>query len=76
MISIINANNTQNHMGTCCDHTENSGGESGGGAAGGHTMSGKKGGFNGGYDGNGGDGGGAGGVEGWELKKNVMNLLS
>ena len=47
----MHANNIQNHHGTCCDHTEKSGGAKGGGALGGQITI-------GGYDGVGDNGSG------------------
>ena len=64
----VNTNISQNHAGTCRDHTLNAGGGNGGGAAGGQMINGGHGGVAGGRKGgSAGDGktGNGGGATGW-----------
>jgi len=78
----MQTNMIQNHHGTCCDHTEKSGGDAGGGAFGGQMRSGGSGGYVGEGDcgnqggGNvGGIGGGIGGRYGCVCKKSRLNAI-
>ena len=59
-------NMIKNHQGTCCDHTEKSGGDPGGGAFGGQMRSGNQG---------GGNVGGIGGRYGCVCKKSRLNAI-
>ena len=71
-------NMIKNHQGTCCDHTEKSGGDPGGGAFGGQMRSGGSGGYVGEGDGGnqgGGNVGGIGGRYGCVCKKSRLNAI-